>query len=208
MDVTDSGNCITVTNHKYEEFEERTTIPPPVSSITCDDASRRPWNYLQNFQNLYYNPYNPNIYDQCRTYYDIPKNDPNIQNQCNDPIYVQAYTNENQPNYNFDYSNADQPEIDVSANYPEILRSDNTLDRIWRAWKDVEIKIRKNQLRDEPTDIDIRRNLADCSSNNAELIGKVPIPYANQPIGLNGYYNNQNSALIYPYMNPTYRYMR
>lgn len=195
-----------ISNHDYEEVQERSTFPPaqvntPAITNPYNNGVQDSWNYLQN---LYYNPYYPNLYNQYRRYYE--EQDPQIYKDTNE--FIQNYQTPeyaNIPNdddvvYNDFTRRSDQPEVD--ENYCP-YKQENTLERIWRTWKDVDIKIKNNN--EDPVDIDIRRNLALDNCHND--VSTMPT-HVTQPIGFNGYYNNQNSALLYPYYSPTYRYLR
>nr|XP_049707546.1 rho GTPase-activating protein gacU isoform X1 [Helicoverpa armigera] len=76
------------------------------------------------------------------------------------------------------------------------------LDRIWRAWKDVEIKIRNAHKYEDPLVIDIRRTMADYNDLNKgdNVSGKGHIPSV--PIHL----NNQNNGNHYPYVKSNHRH--
>lgn len=92
---------------------------------------------------------------------------------------------------------------------PEILpgsRPGSTLDRLWRGWKDVGVKIRNGQNigSEMPMDFDARRSFDDINDGTkVDIIGKMMNPYATSslPITING-------ALVYPDLNIRCRYMR
>ncbi|KAH9630066.1 hypothetical protein HF086_011468 [Spodoptera exigua] len=148
---TKDQNCITIRNHNYEEIEEKSPLSEPISVQPVYNEFNQ--DYLRYLQNSYYNPYYQTINDQYRRNYGLIRSSPNIYLADNNNPCV---NNEEiiQPNYdsNNEYGNSEninviQQEVD---SYPE-----NILDRKWKNWKDVEIKIRNAKIA-EPYDIDIR----------------------------------------------------
>ncbi|CAH0697795.1 unnamed protein product [Spodoptera exigua] len=197
---TKDQNCITIRNHNYEEIEEKSPLSEPISvQPVCNDFNQ---DYLRYLQNSYYNPYYQTINDQYRRNYGLIRSSPNIYLADNNNPCV---NNEEiiQPNYdsNNEYGNSEninviQQEVD---SYPE-NSPENILDRKWKNWKDVEIKIRNAKIA-EPYDIDIRS----MAQNSDDILKNGLTDGESTPsTGRFGNLYNRN-GIVYPYFKPSYK---
>ncbi|XP_035451231.2 uncharacterized protein LOC118276803 [Spodoptera frugiperda] len=195
---TKDQNCITIRNHNYAEVEEKSPLSTPISvQPIYTDLTQDYMRYLQNF---YYNPYNQAINDQYRRNYGLIQSSPNIDLVDNNDSCL---NNEEkiQPFYpNAEYQNCVtvneiQPQIEPN----EDNHSENSVqNRIWKNWKDVEIRIR-NANTDEPIDIDIRAMI----ENSDDILKNDLVDSASTPsIRRYGNLHNRN-GIFYPCFNPS-----
>ncbi|CAH1642483.1 unnamed protein product [Spodoptera littoralis] len=189
---TKDQNCITIRNHNYEEVEEKSPLSTPLSvQPIYNDFDQ---DYLRYLQNIYYNPYNQAINDQYRRNYGLIQSSPNIGLIDN---YDSSLNNEEtiQPYYpNTDYQNCvNKNEILLQIDQNPDNHQENTKqNRIWKNWKDVEIKIRKAE---DPIDIDIRTMI----ENSDDILKNDLIDSASTPsVKRFGNFCNRN-GIFYPY---------
>ncbi|XP_075987747.1 uncharacterized protein LOC142984198 isoform X2 [Anticarsia gemmatalis] len=213
---------ITIKKHKYEEVEERTGAPYSEHPDSNEDliqewpiAQQQPASPPQPLD-VTSNPYN-DIYKKYQTVYNqylkyIEENNPLLYKKGN------CYPRANVPGSNAvteeenleEFSSPGVTQVqnvyygqnaEAQSNVVDI-RPENALGRIWRTWKDTEIKISKPNNPMKPVEcVKSPNNL-----NYGEVIGTAPSNCDPQAIGLNAYYNNLNNGYGYQYSYPAYRY--
>lgn len=202
--ISDPNDYITITNHNYEEIEERPayaeahnivddpSLSTPIREAISENLGS---NYPQSYQQAY-DKYLKFIYEA----------NPSLCKKSN--CYPRVPPPEDYP-LEYPYAGDSQTLHDVYGVKPESMsvvdvRPDNNLGRIWRTWKDTEIKISKPNMFNNKQ-ADSGRNYNDF--NYGEILKQPRQMYTSQPISFNGYYDNLNNPLPYPYSYPSYRYM-
>ncbi|CAB3247017.1 unnamed protein product [Arctia plantaginis] len=202
----ESPEVIRIKDHNYQEIEER-RLPSYPEQITVDEYKSEPW------ATETLNPVSTHTYD---TYV------PNYQTAYSN--YLKLMTENNSPIYNegncYPRSNILDPVNTYAPEVPQILSSpvkevvqdiyepnlgyqsntinlqpENSVGRIWRTWKDTEIKLnRPKYARNRP--FQLRRN--SIGIIYGEHGAKMPSILRLQPVSP-GKYNNLNN--MWPYLN-------
>ncbi|XP_049707547.2 rho GTPase-activating protein gacU isoform X2 [Helicoverpa armigera] len=186
---------------QFPDNSNRYSVTPD-NSPNGNSYSSSPDNSIIYFPNdVSSSPYNPEM-DQYITPNSVnaDTNQYMTPNTLNPEINQYMTPNTQNPETNqYMTQNTVNPETDnVLYQIPRL----EALDRIWRAWKDVEIKIRNAHKYEDPLVIDIRRTVADHNDLNKgdNVSGKGHIPSV--PIHL----NNQNNGNHYPYVKSNHRH--
>lgn len=212
----DSNDIITISNHNYEEVEERGGAVWPEQTNWNENISQQwanpqwpnqalpnnPYNYLQNYQAAY-DQYLKNVADYYPGLY--------RRGNCYPRSQFPNFFADNGLEYSQTYSDPSQNQVQEiiygQKSNPNIIdiRPENALGRIWKTWKDSEIKISKPNVMNRLGKYG--RNL-----NEFKPMKKPAYEPQVQTQGFNGYnYNNLhglNNAYLNPYNNmyTPYRY--
>lgn len=209
---TELPEIITIKDHNYQEIEER-RLPSYPEQITVEEYTSGPW-ATETLNPVSINPYDSYIQNYQTAYSsNLAENDSPTYNQDNfyvrpkdlDPIntYIPEVPQIFSPCAQEDVQEMYEPKLGYQSNTINVW-PENFVRRIWRTWKDTEIKLNKPKYaNNRPFQLQMNPNVVNYKENTA----KTPLMQGFQPMSTNSYCNNLNYMWPYPYFSPFNGYL-